>query len=163
MRSFDIAWSGSRISGGFCCQVPPNPACKCYPTGLEPSTCTALRSDGHRSIVVIGNYKFDPITAVSCRAKEQPLHPRRSYFAPATARTHQESGLWWRRRVPPPGPDGLLRSLFITIVALRRQVEYRPPAQKLKALASRSGIILCIWLGLDQANSAHRAKTERMG
>ncbi|PZR94000.1 MAG: hypothetical protein DI537_09220 [Stutzerimonas stutzeri] len=26
-----------------------------------------------------------PITAEPCRAKEQPLHPRRSYFAPAAA------------------------------------------------------------------------------
>jgi len=85
----------------------------------------ALRGDGHRSIVVIGNYKFDPITAVSCRAKNHPLHPRRSCFAPAAAHaqwlTH---GLWWRRRVPPPGPNGLLRCSFIAISGLRRRTEY---------------------------------------
>ena len=43
---------------------------------------TALRGEANLSIVVIGNYSGDPITAVSCRAKEHPLHPRRSYFAP---------------------------------------------------------------------------------
>ena len=26
------------------------------------------------------------------------------------------SGLWWRRRVPPPGPNGLLHRPFIAIV-----------------------------------------------
>ena len=29
--------------------------------------------------------QFDPITAVSCRAKDRSLDPRRSYFAPAAA------------------------------------------------------------------------------
>jgi len=27
------------------------------------------------------------------------------------------SGIWWRRRVPPPGPNGLLRQPFIAIVS----------------------------------------------
>jgi len=88
--------------------------------GFDPSYDAALRSGAHRSIVVIGNYRFDPITAVSCRAKEHLLHPRRSCFAPAATRPCCSAlrcgGLWWRRRVPPPGPDGLLRCPFITIV-----------------------------------------------
>ena len=82
-----------RESGGFCCQAPPSPALKCYPQGLEPSTFTALRGYGHRSIVVVGNYKVDPMTVVSCRAKNQPLHPRRSYFAPAATRWEQRAGV----------------------------------------------------------------------
>src|SRR5262249_11165452 len=43
---------------------------------------TALRGQGHRSIVVVGNYEFGPISVVPCRAKARPLRPRRSYFAP---------------------------------------------------------------------------------
>ena len=53
---------------------------------MNPSTSAALRSEGHRSIVVIRNYRFDPITAVSCRAKKHALRPRQSYFAPAPSR-----------------------------------------------------------------------------
>src|SRR5262247_2652987 len=98
-------------SGGFCCQVPPNPACRSL-TRQDFSSVfqTALRSLGNRSIVVVGNYEFGPITAVPCRAKARPLRPRRSYFAP----------VWWRRRVLPPGPMGLLRRPFIAIAGLRR-------------------------------------------
>src|ERR1700730_18030752 len=47
-------------SGGFCCQVPPDPALKCYLQGLDLGTITALRGNSHRSIVVISNYKFRP-------------------------------------------------------------------------------------------------------
>src|SRR5437588_1526084 len=58
-----------------------------------------------------------PITAEQYREKERPLRPRRSYFAPAKARFQGQptGGLWWRRRVPPPGPNGLLRRPFISI------------------------------------------------
>ena len=43
---------------------------------------------------------FDPITAVSCRAKKHPLRPRQSYFAPAPSRA---SSLDTRPRVEAPG------------------------------------------------------------
>ena len=42
----------------------------------------ALRSKGNRSIVVVGNYEFGPITPEPCRAKARLLRPRRSYFDP---------------------------------------------------------------------------------
>ena len=63
-----------------CLRTPPKGA---TPQDLIPSLGTALRGDGHRSIVVIRNYRFSPITVVQCRVKEPPLRPRRSYFAPA--------------------------------------------------------------------------------
>src|SRR4051812_37454940 len=72
-------------SGGFCCQVPPNPACRSLTRQDFNSVFqTALRSLGHRSIVVVGNYGFGPITAEPCRAKARPLRPRRSCFDPVT-------------------------------------------------------------------------------
>ncbi len=40
--------------------MPPDPALKCYLQGLNFGTITALRGNGHRSIVVISNYKFRP-------------------------------------------------------------------------------------------------------
>jgi hypothetical protein len=70
------------ISGGFCCQVPPNPALKCYLQGLNFGTITALRGKSHRSIVVVGNYKFGPMTAEPCRAKDHPLHSPSNLFRP---------------------------------------------------------------------------------
>src|SRR5262245_48964309 len=48
---------------------------------------TALRGLGNRSIVVVGNYEFGPITVEPCRAKARPLRPRRSYFAPVSQGT----------------------------------------------------------------------------
>ena len=55
-----------------------------------------------------------PISAEPYREKTRPLRPRRSWFAPAEARQLWR-GLGWRRRVLPPGPNGLLRRLFISI------------------------------------------------
>src|SRR5215472_469377 len=89
----------------------------------------ALRGQSNRSIVVVGNYEFGPITAEPCRAKARPLRPRRSYFAPVSGIRYQQSAIkngrpdalllipdpWWRRRVLPPGPKGLLRRPFIAI------------------------------------------------
>src|SRR5262245_34906494 len=123
-------------SGGFCCQVPPNPACRSLTRQDFRSVFqTALRSLGNRSIVVVGNYEFGPITAEPCRAKARPLRPRRSYFAPTGAALQsalssrptppqreiaQEEPHRWRRRVLPPGPIGLLRRPFIAIADSRR-------------------------------------------
>jgi hypothetical protein len=46
-------------SGGFCCQVPPNPACRSLTRqGFKSVFQTALRSQGNRSIVVICNYEM---------------------------------------------------------------------------------------------------------
>src|SRR5881394_1256485 len=56
-----------------------------------------------------------PITAEPYRTKARPLRPRRSCFAPAEARAGRRGGLGWRRRVLPPGPNGLLRRQFIVI------------------------------------------------
>src|SRR6478609_4208448 len=76
-----------------------------------------------------------PITAEPCRAKAHPLHPRRSYFAPAGDQPETAgTGLWWRRRVPPPGPKGLFRWSFITIVVLRRRPEYSVRGARKEAL-----------------------------
>src|SRR5262245_8044075 len=126
-------------SGGFCCQVPPNPACRSLTRqGFRSVFQTALRSLGNRSIVVVGNYEFGPITAEPCRAKARPLRPRRSYFAPTDA-AFQHAFLStrlgrepfaggphrWRRRVLPPGPIGLLRRPFIAIADSRRHPQYR--------------------------------------
>src|SRR5215472_6519678 len=90
---------------------------------------TALRGLSNRSIVVVRNYEIGPITAEPCRAKARPLHPRRSYFAPAEAQPRRPEkrrpGLGWRRRVLPPGPKGLLRRPFIAISGLRRHPQYR--------------------------------------
>src|SRR6202171_5263150 len=47
-------------SGGFCCQVPPDPALKCYLQGLSFGIIPAYRVKSNRSIVVISNYKFRP-------------------------------------------------------------------------------------------------------
>ncbi len=94
-------------------RTPPYPAKgKDFNRGCR----AALSSETCLSIVVVGNYRFDPITAVSCRAKVRSLHPRRSYFAPIRNRLREACGLWWRRRVPPPGPKGLFHRPFIAIV-----------------------------------------------
>src|SRR5262245_40661867 len=94
-------------SGGFCCQVPPNPACRSLTRqGFKSVFQTALRSLSNRSIVVVGNYENGPITAEPCRAKARPLGPRRSYFGPA--RSHP---LAWILVEPPgtaPGSDGFI-------------------------------------------------------
>ena len=41
-------------------------------------------------------------------------------------------GFWWRRRVPPPGPNGLLHRQFIAIVRQADSTEYRECGGKLK-------------------------------
>ena len=115
----------------------------------------ALRGQGHRSIVVVCNYEFGPITAEPCRAKVRPLRPRRSCFAPVSAISNQASAIsitrqldpitdpcflipeWWRRRVLPPGPIGLFRRPFIAIAGLLRHPQYSPEPPDMKALNVR--------------------------
>src|SRR5688572_23662625 len=44
-------------SGGFCCQVPPNPACRSLTRqDFKIGIPNRLRGLGNRSIVVVGNY-----------------------------------------------------------------------------------------------------------
>src|ERR1700730_18591225 len=63
-----------------CIRTPPDEA---YPVrALRSVFQTALRSQSNRSIVVIGNYGFGPITPEPSRAKARLLRPRRSYFDP---------------------------------------------------------------------------------
>jgi hypothetical protein len=73
--------------------------------GFRSAFQAALRSLSNRSIVVVGNYTNGPITAEPCRAKARPLHPRRSYFAPAKAQA-----LWALVEAPgtAPGSDRLI-------------------------------------------------------
>src|SRR6266480_2319449 len=61
------------------------------PQGFRSVFQTALRGLGNRSIVVVGNYGFGPITVEPCRAKARPLRPRRSYFAPVSGTSNQGS------------------------------------------------------------------------
>src|SRR5262245_16179128 len=96
-------------SGGFCCQVPPNPACRSLTRHDCRSVCqTALRSLSHRTIAVVGNYENGPIRAEPCRAKARLLRPRGSYFGPAT--THPALLVWVLVEPPgtAPGSDGFI-------------------------------------------------------
>src|SRR5215211_5201525 len=65
-----------------CLRTPPDAA---KTSGLQVGLSNRLRGLSNRSNVVVGNYCCGPITAEPCRAKARPLHPRRSYFAPAQA------------------------------------------------------------------------------
>ena len=85
---------GRRISqrksvGGFCCPAPPGPRLPNH-----------LGSEGH--FIIVGTYTSSPITAEQYRAKDQPLHVRRSCFAPidglADARAYG-GGAGYRPRV----------------------------------------------------------------
>jgi hypothetical protein len=128
--------------GGFCCQVPPNPACRSltrqdFKIGI-PNCVTQPGQPEHSCRLQLW---IGPITAEPCRAKVRPLRPRRSCFAPIAGISNQRSAIknysvrslasdycppnWWRRRVLPPGPIGLLRRPFIAIAGLRRHTQYR--------------------------------------
>ena len=82
-----------------CLRTPPEGA---NPQGFVRDYRAALSSETCLSIVVVGNYKFSPITVVQCRAKVRSLHPRRSYFAPIKNRPEIQD---WARRfmVEAPG------------------------------------------------------------
>src|SRR3974390_2716194 len=72
-------------------------------------------------------------------SKSTPFTPSSILFRPRDQRTDDGRQMtdnelvssvvcprkWWRRRVLPPGPMGLLRWPFIAIAGLRRLLEYR--------------------------------------
>lgn len=89
-----------------------------------------------------------PITVEQYRVKDQSLRPCRSCFAPAIKQLLSAlplAVLWWRRRVPPPSPIGLLHCPFITIagragainIAYRRKI-YKRRGQFIFLLFCRS-------------------------
>src|ERR1700723_2503233 len=88
-------------------RTPPKGA---NPQDLISSTSTALRGEGHRGIVVISNYRFDPITAVSCRAKEHPLHPSSNLFRPRQKPRRVQARQWILVEAPgtAPGSERLI-------------------------------------------------------
>ncbi len=80
-----------------------------YPVG----TGAALRSDSHRSIVVVGNYCVWPVTAVPYRAKGCSFASPSKLFRPHQMRRPlriESRRMWWRRRVLPPGPGRTTRT-----------------------------------------------------
>src|SRR3984893_14201172 len=108
-------------SGGFCCQVPPDPALKCYLQGLNFGTITALRGNSHRSIVVVSNYNFGPMTAEPCRAKDRPLHSPSNLFRPrrnpSLPRLGSRLRAWVEAPGTAPGSEELISTSFIAIAA----------------------------------------------
>jgi hypothetical protein len=115
--------------------VPPDPALKCYLQGLNFGTITALRGNGHRSIVVISNYKFRPDDGGTMPGKGssftlpvEPISPppkpaaAASWIAPSA--TGLGGGAGYRPRVR--------RAYFDTVYRhsrARRQIEYSTPAR----------------------------------
>ncbi len=87
-----------------CLRTPPAGANR---QDLISVTGAALRGDSHRSIVVIRNYRIGPISAEPCRAKAHPLHPRRSYFAPAGT-THSQGWALVEAPGTAPGSERLI-------------------------------------------------------
>src|SRR5262245_55400194 len=86
-----------------CPRTPPDAA---KTSGLRSVFQTALRGLSNRSIVVVGNYEFGPITSEPSRAKARPLRPRRSYFAPSEARLRLRS--WVEAPGTAPGSEGFI-------------------------------------------------------
>src|SRR5262249_58149557 len=92
------------------------------PSGPKLGISTRLRGLSNRSIVVFCNYKmaryrrYHPAQTTALSALVDPISPPPK---PVLA------GLWWRRRVLPPGPMGLLRRPFIAIAGLPRHIEYK--------------------------------------
>ena len=120
-------------SGGFCCQVPPNPAWTLLRRqGFRLGYPNRLRGLSNRSIVVVGNYIWSdnvgpiPGKSSSFRPSSILFRPRRRPDTRSPTGPCPRSGLRWRRRVLPPGPKGLLRRAFIAIAGLRRHPQYKP-------------------------------------
>jgi hypothetical protein len=99
---------------------------------------TALRGHRNRSKVVVGNYCIGPITAEPCRAKADPLRPRRSCFAPAETRAGARA--WVEAPGTAPGSER-----FIPIAVYRhsrpcgRHDQYREVRGNLKPEDNSSG------------------------
>src|SRR5215204_713925 len=85
-----------------CLRTPPDAA---KTPGLQVGLSNRLRGLSNRRNVVVCNYCCGPITAEPCRAKARPLHPRRSYFAPAQA---HETWAWVEAPGTAPGSDRLI-------------------------------------------------------
>src|SRR5207244_12637430 len=85
-----------------CPRTPPDAA---KTSGLRSVFQTALRGLSNRSIVVVCNYCFGPITAEPCRAKARPLRPRRAGFAPADTRQNRA---WVEAPGTAPGSEGFI-------------------------------------------------------
>jgi len=78
-------------SGGFCCQVPPNPACRSLTRqDFKVVFQTALRSLSNRSIVVVCNY---------CMARYRRNHTEKKRVLYALVDPVS----------PPPKPSGMIR------------------------------------------------------
>jgi len=105
------------ISGGFCCQVPPNPACRSLSRQdfkyryYKPLTRPALPEHSCRWQLWIGPLR---------RSHLGQKHVLYALVDPVSAppKFTPEHELWWSRRVLPPGPIGLLRRPFIAIAGL---------------------------------------------
>src|SRR5436305_7666999 len=104
------------------------------PSGLQVSVFqTALRSLGHRSIVVVGNYGLARYVG-TISSKSTSFTPSSILFRPRRCSLpvrpfgRTDPATWdgslasklhgWSRRVLPPGPIGLLRRPFIAIAGL---------------------------------------------
>ena len=103
--------------------MPPDPALKCYLQGLNFGTVTALRGNSHRSIVVIRNYKFGPMTAEPCRANDRPLHSPSNLFRPRRnpppprLESRLKERAWVEAPGTAPGSEELISTPFIAIAA----------------------------------------------
>ena len=79
-----------------------------------------LGSERHRHccrLIIIGTYKIDPIRRYHAGKKPVFTTPRQSLSHPRNPIPPKPNGIWWRCRVPPPGPKRLLHRSFISIAA----------------------------------------------
>jgi hypothetical protein len=103
--------------------------------------------------------------------KRAPFTPPSILFRPRhNPPAINADGLWWRRRVLPPGPDGLLRCPFITIVpegtdliyGLREQIGRGAVAFRDAAAAQRTGTrIAAGWGASIRKQSVRREARQR--
>ena len=90
---------------------------KCDLHGLNLGYQTALSGEACLRIVVIRNYVMARYRWYHAEQKLHLYYARRSCFAPSRFPTQTVPvGNWWRRRVPPPGPQRLFHAPFIAIV-----------------------------------------------
>lgn len=113
------------MDGGFCCQVPPDPALPCEAEGTW--NCRSphwLGSESNLTTVVVGSYEFGPSRRYHAGRKSSSFSGCRSWIAPV-GRPRGRSGNWWRRRALPPGPTRLLHEPFIAIAGRNRHPQDR--------------------------------------